>query len=231
MPPVPPEQPHVVPTAPRGAHPAVLLLASASWMVWMLCFKPDPQWWGMVPGFLGLLVLLERAPTTGSFLRWSLLFGALGIGYGYRWLAPTMEVFGGVPPVGAWALTAAFGIVGVVHLWLFAVIVRSLLRGTHRPHPLTVVAAWVACEALVPRMFPWMAGHGFVDVAPVRQAAEWGGVPGVSFVALCLVVPLHELLCWAWPQAGRPPARPGAAAFTLAVGLALAVWGLTRYGE
>jgi apolipoprotein N-acyltransferase len=63
------------------------------------------------------------------------------------------------------------------------------------------------------------------------MAAEWGGVPGVSFVALCLVVPLHELLRWAWPVAGRPAARPGAAAVTFAVGLVLAGYGLVRLGE
>ena len=225
-----PPEPVVAPAAAR-VDPVGTLAVCALMLLWIVAFRPEPLWWGTVPGMVGALWLIERCRSTRSFVRWSLLFGALGIGYGYRWLAPTITLFGGVPPALAWLLTALFGILGILHGWVFAFVYRSMLARGHRPHPITTAALWVACESLIPRLFPWMVGHGLVDVAPVRMAAEWGGVPGVSFVALCLVVPLHEALRWALPIPGRPPARPGAAALTFAVGLALTGYGLARFGE
>lgn len=204
---------------------------SALLLLWVVSFLPEPLAWGVIPGFVGLLWLTERCPTTLSFLKWSLLFGALGIGYGYRWLSDTVQLFGGLPAPAAWLLTALFGIVGVAHGWVFALVERSMLARGHRPHPMTVVALWVACESFVPRLFPWMAGHGVVEIPPLRQLAAWGGVPLVSFATLCLVAPLHELLRWAAPIPGRPAARPLAALVTFAVGVALGVAGSLRYGE
>jgi len=200
-------------------------------LLWIVSFLPDPLPWGVIPGFLGALWLVERCTTTRSFLGWSMLFGALGIGFGYRWLSDTVQLFGGVPAPLAWLLTALFGIVGVMHGWVFALVQRSILARGYRPHPLTVVALWVACESLVPRLFPWMAGHGVVEVAPLRQLASLGGVPLVSFATLCLVAPLHELLRWADPIPGRPRARPLAALVTLAVGVALGAVGALRYAD
>jgi apolipoprotein N-acyltransferase len=204
---------------------------SALMLLWIVAFLPDPLWWGVVPGFVGVLWLVERCRTTRSFLAWSLLFGAVGIGFGYRWLSPTVQLFGGLPAPAAWGVTALFGIVGVAHGWVFALLLRGMHTRGVRPHPLTVVALWVACESLVPRLFPWMAGHGMVEVAPLRQLAEWGGVPLVSFATLCLVAPLHELLRWLDPIPGRPAARPLAALLTFGVGVALGTAGAVRYGE
>src|SRR6186997_1965051 len=92
----------------RPARPTALgtLGVCAVMLLWIVAFRPQPLWWGVIPGFVGMLWLMERCATTGSFLRWSLIFGAVGIGYGYRWLAPTITLFGGLPPVAAWALTA-----------------------------------------------------------------------------------------------------------------------------
>lgn len=164
-----------------GAPPRPSLVGTlgvcALMLIWIVSFRPEPLWWGVIPGFVGALWLCERCATTGSFLRWSLLFGALGIGYGYRWLAPTVQLFGGVPAAPSYLLTALFGILGLAHGWVFALLHRSILARGQRPHPLTTAALWVACESLVPRLFPWMAGHGMVDVAPVRMAAEWGACP------------------------------------------------------
>lgn len=234
MPAGPAAPPRVPPPAPGAARlPAwTRTLGVASLLLlWVVSFAPEPLWWGVLPGFVGLLWLVEMTRSTRAFLGWSLLFGALGIGFGYRWLAPTIQLFGGLPAPAAYGATALFGILGVVHGWAFALVLRwFLVRGT-RLHPLAVVSLWVACESFVPRLFPWMAGHGMVDVAPLRQLAEWGGVPLVSFATLCLVAPVHELLRWAYPLPGRPPARPVAALATFAVGVALGVAGMLRHAE
>src|SRR5262245_54461178 len=112
-------------------------------LLWILSFRPQPLWWGTVVGFTAMLVFSERMPTWWSLFRWSLIFGALGIGYGYRWLAPTITLFGGVEPLWAWLLTALFGVIGLVHGYVFVAFYRSILARGHRPHPLTTAALWV----------------------------------------------------------------------------------------
>lgn len=226
-PPLPPARA----SAATPASPSTIgtALIACSLLLWLVSFTPEPQPWGVIPGFVGVLWLIERCPTTASFLRWSLIFGALGIGFGYRWLADTIQLFGGLPLPVAWLLTALFGVVGVAHGWAFALVYRSMLARGRRPHPLTVAALWVACESYVPRLFPWMTGHGVVEVPALRQLAEFGGVPLVSFATLCLVAPLHELLRAVWPIPGRPEGRLKPAGVALAVGAALFLVGHLRY--
>jgi apolipoprotein N-acyltransferase len=123
---------------------------------------------------------------------------------------------------------ALFGALGTVHAILFAALHRSMRRPDRRTHPMVTAALFVACEVLPIRFLPWMTGHGAVDVAPLRQAAEWGGVPAVSFALLCLTLPFHEWLRWVFAKSG-PPARPAAALVTFLAGAAIYGVGLVRY--
>jgi apolipoprotein N-acyltransferase len=213
--------------APAPSRPGTLL-AALGMLVWVGAFAPQPQVLCTVPGVVCWLLLVERCRTVRQVLGWTFLFGALAIGFGYRWMAQTVQDFGGIPPAGAWALTAVFGAAGILHGWVFALFHRGMLSRGRRPHPLLTVALIVACEHLPIRVFPWKVGHGAVDVPPLLQAAEWGGVSAVTFALLCLVVPIHEWLRWAFARSG-PPARPGAALATFLVGLALYGFGHVRY--
>ena len=214
--------------APRGGRVGTLAYVLAA-LAWVLAFTPDPWVVATVPGIVGLLRVVERCRRKRDLLLLIAGFGALAIGFGYRWLAPTVEQFsnGRVGPAGSWALTALFGAVGTVHVMVFALLYRTLARRGRRPHPLVTVALWVACESLPIRLFPWMAGHGAVGCAPLLQSASWGGVPAVSFALLALVVPVHELLVGL--GRGPRPARLRAAGLTFAVGLALFGWGHFRW--
>ncbi len=215
--------------------------------VWVLAFSPHPQAIAALPGFVAVLALIERVRTTKAAVLWIVAFGAVGIGFGYRWLAQTVRDFGEldeqVGPLAvpvSWLILAVYGVAGTVHGILFAVLYRWMRRPDRRPHPLATVTLFVACESLPIRFLPWMAGYGAVEVAPLRQAAEWGGVHAVSFALLCLVVPFHEWLRWvgysfqerfSHSEGGAgayPPARPGAAAVTFAVGAAIYGVGLVR---
>lgn len=199
-------------------------------LLWLFAYTPTPIVAATVPGMVGFLLLVERCRTWRQCVLWLTLFGAVATGVGYRWLAETVQLFGGVQPAFSWVLVALFGAWNIVHAWIFAAFYRGLLSRGRRPHPLVTVALFVGCEALPIRMFGWMSGHGAVDVPPLLQSAEWGGVVGVSFALCCLVVPIHEWIRWAFVRRGAP-ARPGAALFTFVIGLVLFGWGLWRYGD
>ena len=217
----------------RGAPSLwITLLLGVIGLSWVAAFQPKPEVLATAPALVAMLIALERCERFRHVLLLVVVFGALGIGYGYRWLASTVEQFSGgmVGSSGAMGLTALFGIIGTVHILIFAMFYRAMVRsGPRRPHPLVTVALWVACECLPIRLFPWMAGHGAIDVEPLAMQASWGGVAGVSFALLCLIVPLHDLIHAAFMgradrQLGRT--RVGAALVTLLVGGALYGWGV-----
>ncbi len=196
--------------------------------LWITAFMPRPNVLGTLPAFVCLLALAERCRKTRHAIGYVLLFGAVGVGFGYRWLALTVRTFGELDErIGAasvpvsWAILAVYGMAGTIHGVLFVWLYRVMLRGPRRPHPLATVIVFVACEALPLRFLPWMAGYGAVEVTPLRQVAEWGGVSLVSIGILSFAAPLHEALRWALADDPARPARLRAAAVTLAVGLAL----------
>lgn len=212
-------------------------LLALSMGTWVLAFTPSPQAIATLPGFVAVLALIERCKTTKGAVLWIVLFGAVAIGFGYRWIAPTVRVFGELDErLGAlsipasWLILAVYGVAGTIHGILFVILYRWMLRGDRRPHPLATVTLFVACEALPIRFLPWMAGYGAVEVSPLRQAAEWGSVHAVSFALLSLVVPFHEWLRWILVKTG-PPARPVAAAITFGVGAVIFGVGAVRANQ
>ncbi len=206
----------------------VTILLALGLGLWVTAFMPTPRAIGTLPAFVCLLALAERCRKTRHAVGYVLAFGAIGVGFGYRWLALTVRTFGELDHrIGAaslpvsWAILAVYGMAGTIHGALFVWAYRVMLRGPRRPHPLATVVVFVAFEALPIRFLPWMAGYGAVEVAPLRQVAEWGGVSLVSIGILSLAAPLHEALRWALVDDPARPARLRAAAVTLGVGLAL----------
>ena len=229
--------PVAVPPAAFGPPPnrAVTLLLCLCMCTWIASFMPNPQVLGTFPAIVAGLALIERCRRTRHAMGWVALFAAVAIGTGYSWLAKTVRDFGELDErlgvfagPASWVVLAVYGVVGTVHVLLFTALHRWSIRPTRRPHPLLTVALFVACETLPIRFLPWMAGYGAVDVAPLRQLAEWGGVAGVSFALLCLAMPLHELLRWATDAPGAP-ARPRAALATIALGVCAYAAGFVRY--
>jgi apolipoprotein N-acyltransferase len=220
-----------VPT-PSEAGPSLLgtALLFPVFFLWVLAFTDRPIAIATVPGILALLAIIERCRSLKSVLLWVGLFGAAGIGTGYHWLAQTVRDFGGLGVPASYGVLGVFGIAGMVHGWVFAVIYRSLLASGRRPHPVLTAVVVVTIETLPIRLFPFMIGHSVGTVAPLRQSAEWGGVPGVTFATCCLLLAVYEWLRSAFEPAG-PPSRPKAAAVSFAIGLALYGWGMWRYAD
>ncbi len=213
----------------RRRHRIGTLLVALMMFTWVGAFTTEPLVLCTVPGVVAWLMLIERCRTTKSAILWTFCFGAIGIGYGYRWLAQTTQDFGNLPVAVSWIVTGIFGAAGILHGLIFLVMHRAMLARGRRPHPLLTVLTFVGVEHLPIRLFPWKVGHGAVDVPPLVQAAEWGGVSAVSFVLLCLVVPIHEWVRWAFGRTG-PVARPRAALVTFALGCVLFGVGHWRYG-
>lgn len=200
-------------------------------LLWVFAFTPTPIALATAPALLAFLAVVERAPSTKRAILIVGVFGAIAIGIGYSWLANTIQLFGRQSAPVSYLATALFGVVGVVHGWIFIVVHRAMRRRGVRPHPMQIVILFCAVESIpYIRFFPWMVGHGAVDNPPLLQSAEWGGVPGVSFALLCLIVPFHEWIQWAFGRE-RERTRPRAALVTFCVGLALYGWGMWRYGD
>jgi apolipoprotein N-acyltransferase len=208
--------------------------------LWISAFTPTPSAWGTLPAFVAFLALIERCRRTRHAVGYLVLFGAVAVGFGYRWLAPTVRAFGEFDArIGAWGLPVSwlvlgvYGIAGTIHGVIFVILYRKLLLpGPTRPHPFATVLLFAACEALPIRFLPWMAGYGAVETAPLRQVAEWAGVSGVSIALLCLCAPFHEWIRWARGDRARgAPARPLAALATFAVGALLYGAGWWRLGQ
>ena len=222
--PAPGAPPEIGPSRLGTALLALVMLA------WVFAFTPDPRVIATIPGILGYLALIERCRTWRETVLWTILFGAVATGIGYRWLAQTVQDFGGVSVPVSWVAVVLFGIWNTMHGWIFAAFYRGLLRSRRRPSPLLTVILFVACESLPIRMFGWMSGHGAVNVPPLLQHAEWGGVAGVSLVLGFLVVPLYEMLRAVVVRHG-PPARVRAAVLTFALGALLYGFGIHRYDQ
>jgi apolipoprotein N-acyltransferase len=208
-----------------------MLALCAVMALWVFAFSPTPVAAATLPGLVAGLAIIEGA---GSFRRAALylaLFGAVAIGFGYRWLAPTVQLFGELSLPASIGVLILFGVAGTVHALLFAGLYRLLFARGVRPHPIAAAVLLVACEALPIRFFPWTTGHGVVDVAPLRSLAEWGGLALVSFAALCFAIPVHEMLVWAFQRDDDAPARPRAAAVTLLVGIVLYGAGWWRHAS
>lgn len=197
---------------------------------WVFAFTPSPLVLATIPGIVGWLAVVERSRGLREAFLWLVAFGAVATISGYSWLAQTIQDFGGIAPVWSWVLTALFGVWNTIHGWIFVVLYRAMLKRGRRPHPLVTAALLAACESLPIRMFAWSAGHGAVDVPPLLQHAEWGGVPAVSFVLLCLVIPVYEWGRWAFVRGGSA-ARPKAALVTFVLGAALFLFGMDRYDQ
>ena len=226
----PVERKEAAPPPGPWRHRVGTILCALVMLTWLGAFTPHPIVLCTIPGIVGWLLLVERSSSTRAAMGWTFLFGALAIGFGYRWLAQTTQDFGNLPVAVSWLVTGIFGAAGILHGWIFIFLHRAVLARGRRPHPLLTVLLIVACEHLPIRLFPWKVGHGAVDVPPLVQAAEWGGVSAVSFVLLCVVVPIHEWVRWAFARRG-PAARPQAALATFALGCALFGFGQWRYGQ
>ncbi len=163
---------------------AALLLAAAGGAVWGLCFGREAlvlaPWAALAP----LFVLLGHR--RAGLLGWvhGTVFWAVSI----PWIAPTLEVYGGLPRAAAVALTGALCAFLGLYTLAFAFLGRPLWRRGGAVALVALPALWVALEWLRTYFlsgFPWnLAGYSWVEVAGALPLAAWIGIFGISYLAV-----------------------------------------------
>lgn len=169
-------------TGPRGLIPASLLATTAL----IACFAAVEAAWP-VGAFLLVpwLLVLDRTSTwrgvTASALAMTVLFTAAA----FWWFAIGVGQFTGLGT----GLAAGALLLGAPLLQpqiLAFALVRHALRPSHGPllRALAGAGAWVATEALWPKLLGDTLGHGLQPADALRQAADLIGAAGLTVVLL-----------------------------------------------
>lgn len=183
----------------RTATAAALLLSAISGAMWFLATADFDIWLlayvAAVPG----LWVIDRAPTRRRALLYAWLAGTVTNAGGFYWISGMLVRFAAFPlPLGLLGMLLLAAYQGLVFL-LFAAAVRSIRRfsaerlGTPLPMVLLAPLVMVACEMLVPMLFPWYMAITQAWVPPVIQIAELTGPVGVTAVLMATGGALYDL--------------------------------------
>lgn len=198
---------------PRYGHPIVAFVALAPLLVAL-------SGWTGRPGAV-------RGITTWRGFRLGLVTGLLHYAGTVYWTGLTVQAFGGLSWPVAVLVTSLLAIYMATYTAITGAVVAIFVRRFGLPGLMLAPAAWVSMEYARGNYlfggFPWIPlGNTMVTLLPIAQLASVFGVYGLSlFVGLVNV----GFACAAM-AAGRT--RNLAAAATLALVLAVAVWGSYR---
>lgn len=179
-------------TSARWVGPA---LATTGGILWAMCFQRVPLTWA---SWLALapLILLARHP------RGAALSGLFGLAYwlvAIWWIAPTLQVFGGLPAALSWCLLAVLAAYLALYTLAFGWLTRRLWRRGGWALLLGAPAAWVVLEWLRGWLltgFPWnLAAYAWAEMPGALALTAWVGSWGLSF--LLLFVNAGIALAWA----------------------------------
>jgi apolipoprotein N-acyltransferase len=160
----------------------LLFLSCADFDIWPL------TWFAIAPLFV---VLFDKRTEKAWF--YGLLCGLTANGGGFYWIVGFLQRFGHLPLIAALPIFALLIGYQAITFALFAWALRKL-----RDHlQLSVVwlapITYVACELVVPYVFPWYLSITQAWVPPVIQVAELTGPLGVSFLLVLSNAVLYEL--------------------------------------
>jgi len=197
--------------------------------MFLALLAPPRNWhWFHWAAYLPMFWALDpRTPRQNRWLAW--VYGAVGLGTIFYWIAGTITTFAPVvPAVAAWAIVALFGIVyGIPHILLWTAV-----------HPLRDrlgtlwVLAWPAWFVLVEWVAMWLTlfpfNHGVSQYRAVYtwQLASVTGIWGLTFLLAFVNAVLAEALYRAQEGRRLPFGWFAGAAATLAV---VVVFGSWRY--
>jgi apolipoprotein N-acyltransferase len=218
------------------ARQAAGVLASA--LLLRACAEIEAPWHlllalALVPWLAALDALERSRDALLSGLAMCVVFVALV----FAWFADAIAGYAGLPRAVGWAALLACAPVLEPQLLVFAwvrVRARRSLRAWGAVAWLSI-AAWVACDALWPKLFADGLGTGLHASRGLRQAADLASVPGLTLAVLWV----NELVWWAWRRGSaahgglraRLRAAGPALAGALALPLLLHVYGALRLAE
>jgi len=185
-------------------------------MAWALGFVALVPW----------LLVLDAGRSARGALAAGLLMSVAFVATTFAWFGAAIGAYTGIGALPGMALLLVLAPVMQPQVIAFA-LVRHLVGLRHGPvlRALAGASAWVACEALLPKLLGDTLGHGLFPSALLRQAADLGGAAGLTF----LLILANEAVALAIARRGRGArallAPLGAAA---AIVVAMAGYGMAR---
>jgi apolipoprotein N-acyltransferase len=114
----------------------------------------------------------------------------------FAWFGVAIGTYTGIGSVAAILAVCALAPVLQPQILVFA-LVRQLVGRRHGPllRALAGVAAWVACEQLLPKLLGDTLGHGLGPSASLRQIADLGGAAGITVLLILVNEALALAVC------------------------------------
>jgi len=145
-----------------------------------------PQAWAL--GFVALvpwLYALDGVRTAKGALLSGVLMACAFAAAVFAWFAAAIGAYIGIGAPAATAVLIALAPLLQPQLIAYA-LVRHVVGHRHgiAMRTLAAASAWVACEALVPKLLGDTLGHGLYGSVTLRQLADVGGAAGLTFALL-----------------------------------------------
>jgi apolipoprotein N-acyltransferase len=195
---------------------AALVLAFPPLDLWPLAFVALVPLW---------LAVREGSGRRAFLLGW--LMGFLIYVGGFYWVTTTLRDFAYMGWPATLALLTLMCLYGGLSVGLWAAAAVSLGRRTRLPALLVAPPLWIGVEHLWPLIFPWHLGGSLHGAGTLAQAADLGGMSGLSLVVATVGVGLGET---AARLRGGMPARVALRPAAVGLGLLAVVagYGLAR---
>jgi apolipoprotein N-acyltransferase len=200
-----------------AAAGTLLFLSCAAFDIWPFA------WIGVAP-----LLAVALHPTTKKPAVYGFITGLFANGGGFYWIVPFLQRFGHLPLVAAIPIFLLLVSYQAITFSVFAWAVRRLDDRFSFGVTFLAPVVYVACELVVPYVFPWYLAITQAWVRPVIQIADLTGPLGVSFLLVLVNGAIYD--AWAAWRAGKKLPLPRLA---LAVGLLAASlgYGLVRIDQ
>jgi apolipoprotein N-acyltransferase len=191
-----------------AASGCLVFLSVATFDIWPLA------WIALVP--LLFVVLGERTERPALY-GW--LFGFVTNIGGFYWISPFLRRFGHLPLWLALPLCLLLSAYQGLTFALFAWTLRRLRERIDLGVTFLAPVVFVACELVVPYIFPWYMAISQAWVPAVIQVADLTGPLGVTFLIVLVNGALYDLVR-AWRKKEKLPRRRlGAALAVMALAL------------
>lgn len=178
-----------------GAMPHRILRYLPTWYVlpiallYGLAFPPYDLTYLIFPCFVLWLVCLERHTSWRRALFDGLWISQIITWLSFTWVAYSIHQFGNLPYPIAYALLVVFGVICEPQFWLFvplAFAIRRVLPERSAYRVVVFALAYASFDYLLPKLFVDTTGHAFYDRAWLRQAADLGGAPLLTFLTVLI---------------------------------------------
>jgi apolipoprotein N-acyltransferase len=195
----------------------LLFLSCADFDIWPFA------WFAVVP-----LLGVALHPSTRRPALYGFITGLFANGGGFYWIVPFLQRFGHLPLIAAIPIFLLLVSYQAITFSVFAWAVRRLDDRFGVGVTFLAPIVYVACEMVVPYVFPWYLAITQAWVRPVIQIADLTGPLGVSFLIVLCNGALWDAWC-AW-RGKKPLPLPRLA---VAVGLLAASlgYGLVRIDQ